>query len=190
MTIKKITIFITALMFFCGISSSLYAEFLSLSIGVPVQRTFTAEDDDGDVPEADSVSGMLIHASIPLFPGLGYENYENTFKDDSFDFKLKTEMYDIFYLFPIPVVNITAGLGIGKAELTCDLGSGASCSDYFESEFGNTSQWYLQAGIPIIPLFDIHLSYHSITTKIEGKSGTKDNDYSGTMIAAGAQFTF
>ena len=40
MAIKKITIFITALMFFSGISNTLFAEFLSLSVGVPVQHTF------------------------------------------------------------------------------------------------------------------------------------------------------
>jgi len=186
MAIKKITIIIAALMFLGGISNTLYAEFLSLSVGVPVQHTFDdAEFPDGDKIEADGVSGLLIHASIPLFPGLGYEKYETGFKDSS-DIKLVTEMYDIFYLFPIPVINFTAGLGMGKAKVDCD-----NCADYFESEFGNTSQYYLQLGVPILPLFDIHLSYHALTTKIKGKiAGMKDVDLSGKLIALGVQFTF
>ena len=186
MVIKKITIFIAALTFFCGISSSLYAEFLSLSVGMPIQHTFdAAENSGGDKIEADGVSGLMIHASIPLFPGLGYESYETGIKDDS-DAKLVTEMYDIFYLFPIPVINFTAGLGIGKAKLDCD-----NCADYFESELGNTTQYYLQLGVPIIPLFDIHFSYHAITTKIKGKSsGIDDVDFSGNLMALGVQFTF
>ncbi len=162
------------------------AEFLSLSVGMPVQHTFdSAENSNGDKLESDGVSGLMVHASIPLFPGLGYESYETGIKDDD-DAKLVTEMYDIFYLFPIPVINFTVGLGYGKAKLDCD-----SCADYFESDLGNATQYYLQLGVPIIPLFDIHLSYHAVTTKIKGKnSGTDDIDFSGNLMALGVQLTF
>jgi len=172
-------------MFLSGISSTLYAEFLSLSVGVPVQHTFDdAKNSNGTKIESDGVSGLLIHASIPLFPGLGYESYETGIKDD--DAKLVTEMYDIFYLFPIPVINFTAGVGMGKAKVDCD-----TCADYFKSEFGNTSQYYLQLGVPILPLFDIHLSYHAVTTKIKGKNSSSDDvDFSGNLMALGVQFTF
>ena len=95
-------------------------------------------------------------------------------------------MYDIFYLFPIPVINFTAGVGMGKAKVDCD-----TCADYFKSEFGNTSQYYLQLGVPILPLFDIHLSYHAVTTKIKGKNSSSDDvDFSGNLMALGVQFTF
>lgn len=186
MAIKKITIIIAALTFLVGISNTLQAEFLSLSVGVPVQHTFDkAEDSNGDKIESDGVSGLLIHASIPLFPGLGYESYETKIKDSTDNAKLVTEMYDIFYLFPIPIINFTAGLGMGKAKVDC-----TNCADFFESEFGNTSQYYLQLGVPILPLFDIHLSYHSVTTKIKSKNSADDIDFSGNLMALGIQFTF
>ena len=35
-------------------------------------------------------------------------------------------MYNIFYQFPIPVINITIGLGSGKTKLDC-----SACPEYY-----------------------------------------------------------
>ena len=98
-------------------------------------------------------------------------------------------MYNVFYQFPIPVLNITIGLGSGKTELDCN----ACAEDYTDPESGKktgykageASQWYTSFGIQLTQLIDIHISYRSVTSKkIEQvSSGTKVN-YSGNVTGA------
>ena len=74
-------------------------------------------------------------------------------------------MYNLYYQLPIPVVNLIIGLGTGK-KLDCP-----QCiwrcriSGKIIMKKGAATQWYTSIGIPLIPLFDIHLSYRSITSK-------------------------
>ncbi len=180
MALKKNALTIALVLFSFGFAINLHAETFFFSAGIPVARSFSESDE-----KTDSISGLLLHANIPLFPGVGYESYESTFKGDALDSKLKTEMYDIFYLLPIPIVNITIGAGIGTSKLECD-----TCSDLYKNEGMNTNQLYAQFGFPIFPLFDLHLSYHSISGKVEGKNSTSDVKIAGTMYAIGVAFVF
>ena len=76
-------------------------------------------------------------------------------------------MYNIFYQFPIRVINLTIGLGSGKTKLACS----AFAEDYTEPESGyktgykagEASQWCTSFGIQLSQLIDIHISYRSIT---------------------------
>ena len=103
-------------------------------------------------------------------------------------------MYNIFYQFPIPVINLTIGIGSGKTKLDCS----ACAEDYTDPESGDNtgyqagaaSQWYTSFGIQFTQLIDIHTSYQSIGMKIEQVySGTKVN-YSGTVTGVGLAFKF
>ncbi len=48
------------------------------------------------------------------------------------------------------------------------------CSDYYDK--GSATQWYTCIGMPLIPFFDIHLSYRSITSKnYKDKGRIKDD---------------
>jgi hypothetical protein len=104
-------------------------------------------------------------------------------------------MYNVFYQFPIPVINITIGLGSGKATLDCS----ACAEDYTDPDSGyktgykagEASQWYTSFGIQLSQLIDIHISYRSVTSKkIEQVySGTKVN-YSGNVTGIGLAFSF
>ena len=93
----------------------------------------------------------------------------------------------------VVIVNLILGVGTGNHEFVCsDIGDGSSCSDYFEK--GSITQWYTSIGMPIIPFFDIHLSYRSITSKnvevIKGSQKGSKSDLNSTVTGVGIAFNF
>ena len=171
---------------------------VSVSVGMPMGQTITGKQGGksfGNVP--DKTGGYFIGVSF-LSIGLGIDSYTTKFKtgtscngcwDPAYDAGLKTNMTNIFYQLPVPIVNLIIGLGTGTTEYVGTNTNGKDFSVYFDK--GSASQWYTSIGIPLIPLFDIHLSYRSITAKnIKDKGeGTKD-DNSGSVTGLGLAFNF
>ena len=153
---------------------------INFSVGIPFSHTITGKNSDGGEIEADSVSGMFIQVGVPIFPGVGMDSYKTKLKDTTIE--LATMIYNLYYLVPIPIINLTLGAGVGSTELQC-----SGCSADFDK--GSASQWYASFGMPIIPLFDLHLSYRSVSTKIKIKSGG-ENDLSGNVMGLGIGFNF
>ena len=151
---------------------------INFSAGIPFSHTFSGNWYDGSAVESDGVSGMFIQVGVPIFPGVGMDSYKT--KIDTVD--LATTIYNLYYLLPIPVINLTLGVGAGSTELQC-----AACSSAFEK--GSATQWYASFGMPIIPLFDLHLSYRSVSSKIKIKSGG-EHDLSGNIMGLGIGFNF
>ena len=174
--------------------SPLFAGPLTISLGIPQEHTFTEKNESGSKIEADGSSGYYLGIKFPIGGlGLGIDSYKTKFKGDST--KIVTMMYNLFYQFPIPVLNFTIGLGSGKTKLDC-----SECAeDYTDPESGyktgykagEASQWYTSFGIQLTQLIDIHISYRSITSKkIEQVySGTKVN-YSANVTGVGLAFNF
>ena len=164
---------------------------VSVSVGMPMSQAIT----DGNAP--DKTGGYFLGVSF-LSIGLGIDSYTTKFKtgDDckgcweaDLDAGLKTNMTNIFYQLPVPVVNLIIGLGTGTTEYDCKTEDGKGCSTKFDK--GSASQWYTSIGIPLIPLFDIHLSYRSITAKnIEDKGDGTKADNSGSVTGLGLAFNF
>ena len=170
---------------------------LSVSVGIPMSQTISgnigwSESYDrtyGNAP--DKTSGYLLGVSFLSF-GLGIDSYTTKFKTGgcngcwgtATDGGLKTNMTNLFYQLPVPIVNLIIGLGTGTQEYDCTI-----CSQFYDK--GSASQWYTSIGMPIIPFFDIHLSYRSITGKnIKFKlDGVKD-DNSGSVTGIGLAFNF
>ena len=149
---------------------------INFSVGVPLSHSFSKD------LESDGVSGTFIQIGIPILPGIGMDNIETKLKDS--DIKIATTMYNLYYLLPIPVINLTLGAGVGSTEIKCDF-----CSAAYDK--GGAVQGYASLGFPIIPLFDLHLSYRSITTKVKGKSSsTEESDLSGNVMGIGIMFNF
>ena len=48
---------------------------------------------------------------------------------------------------------------------------------------------YASVGFPIIPLFDLHLSYRSVSSKVKIKSGG-EHDFGGNVMGLGIGFNF
>ena len=155
---------------------------INFSVGVPLSHSFA----DTKVAESEGVSGYFIQIGVPMLPGLGMDSYETKLKCEGCDEvpKISTTMYNLYYLLPIPIVNLTIGVGTGKIQY------------YWGSVAGDdaaATQWYTSFGIPIIPLFDLHLSYRSISSKIESTSGDdkgKKDDVGGNVMGLGIGFNF
>ena len=159
---------------------------INFSVGVPLSHTFTGKYHAGDEVKSDGVSGYFIQVGVPLLPGLGMDSYETKLKCVGCDkeAKLSTTMYNLYYQLPIPIVNLTLGLGAGKTQ---NYYGGVGGDD------GPATQFYANFGMPIIPLFDIHLSYRSISSKIESTSGSDKGtkyDFGGSVIGLGIGFNF
>ena len=170
---------------------------LSVSVGIPMSQTITGtvggaasyDRTYGNAP--DKTSGYFLGVGFLSF-GLGIDSYTTKFKTGNctgcwsagVDAGLKTSMTNLFYLLPVPVVNLIIGLGTGTQEYDCTI-----CSQYYDK--GSASQWYTSIGMPIIPFFDIHLSYRSITSKnIKYKSDGVKDDNSGSVTGIGLAFNF
>jgi len=170
----------------------------SVSVGIPMSQTITGTYSGASYGNApDKTSGYFLGVQLPFALGFGIDSYTTKFKtgdckgcwDAANDIGLKTNMTNIFYQLPVPVVNLIIGLGMGTTEYDCKTEDGKGCSAYYDK--GSATQWYTSIGIPLIPLFDIHLSYRSITAKnIKDKEdGTKD-DNSGSVTGLGLAFNF
>ena len=156
---------------------------INFSVGVPLSHTITGKDSDGTEIKSDGVSGTFIQVGVPMLPGIGMDSYKTKLKDSTAD--LATMIYNLYYLLPIPIINLTVGVGTGSTELQC-----SSCAALFDK--GSASQWYASFGMPIIPLFDLHLSYRSVSSKIKIKSiaGGGEHDLSGNVMGLGIGFNF
>ena len=153
---------------------------ISLSVGMPMDHTIT--DDTIHLAGYDTPSGYFLGVQLPFAVGLGMDSYKTKLKET--ETKLGTDMYNIFYQLPIPVINLIIGLGTGNQALECD-----GCADAFDK--GSATQWYTSIGFPILPLFDIHLSYRSITSKnINIKESDTKLDFSGSVTGVGFAFNF
>mgnify|MGYP000445145850 FL=1 len=155
---------------------------LSFSVGMPLSHTITAGKwSDGDELKSDGVSGIFIQVGVPVLPGIGMDSYKTKIKSDAL-LELETVIYNLYYLLPIPIINLTIGVGTGSTTFKC-----SGCDAYFDK--GSASQWYASLGMPIIPLFDLHLSYRSVSSKIKIKSGP-EHDLSGNVMGLGIGFNF
>ena len=168
---------------------------VSVSVGMPMGQTITGENAGGNVNAVDKTGGYFIGVSF-LSIGLGMDSYTTKFKtgvckgcwEAKVDAGLKTNMTNIFYQLPVPVVNLIIGLGTGTTEYV-GTSEGKDFSAYFDK--GSATQWYTSIGFPIIPLFDIHLSYRSITAKnIKHKWNGEKDDNSGSVTGVGFAFNF
>ena len=148
---------------------------LSVSVGVPL--SFQCETKC----ELDSLSGYFLGVQLPFALGLGVDSHKHKYKGDTVS--VVTSMYNVYYQLPIPVINLIFGLGVGSTSV-----EGDGSEDWGK---GSASQWYTSIGLPILPLFDFHISYRSITTKdLELPDGRKTDSSKSTVMGAGFAFNF
>ena len=155
---------------------------INFSVGVPLSHTITGKYSDGTEIKSEGVSGTFIQVGVPMLPGIGMDSYKTKLESDA-PFELETMIYNLYYLLPIPIINLTLGVGTGSTTFKC-----SGCDAYFDK--GSASQWYASFGMPIIPLFDLHLSYRSVSSKIKTKSGSIEHDLGGNVMGLGIGFNF
>ena len=186
--IRKIIISWIAATSLILISTQAFA-LINFSVGVPLSHTMTGKDTAGNDIESDGVSGTFVQIGVPILPGIGMDNYKTKIKcaGCSSEIHVETTMYNLYYLLPIPIINLTFGVGAGKTKFLCD---GSDCT---WQDGGNATQFYTSLGFPIIPLFDLHLSYRSVSSKIETTTGSdkgKEDDVGGNVMGLGIGFNF
>ena len=164
------------------LSSTQAFALINFSVGVPLSHTITGKYSDGTEIKSEGVSGTFIQVGVPMLPGIGMDSYKTKLESDA-PFELETMIYNLYYLLPIPIINLTLGVGTGSTTFKC-----SGCDAYFDK--GSASQWYASFGMPIIPLFDLHLSYRSVSSKIKTKSGSIEHDLSGNIMGLGIGFNF
>ena len=183
----------------------------SLSVGMPVGSTITGEKPAGWATnyKSEGVSGYFLGVQLPFAVGLGLDSYKTNLKVDpgESELKLATSMYNLYYQLPVPVINLIIGIGTGKHTMECatckegymhpfsydSTGDGTKDKTIFSNygyKSGSVSQWYASIGMPIMPLFDIHLSYRSITSKNIEYGGATKLDFSSTITGIGLAFNF
>jgi hypothetical protein len=155
---------------------------VNFSVGVPLSHTITGKYSDGTEIKSEGVSGTFIQVGVPMLPGIGMDSYKTKIESDD-PFELETMIYNLYYLLPIPIINLTLGVGTGSTTFKC-----SGCDAYYDK--GSASQWYASFGMPIIPLFDLHLSYRSVSSKIKTKSGSIEHDLGGNVMGLGIGFNF
>ncbi|MCH2284513.1 MAG: hypothetical protein MK434_05480, partial [SAR324 cluster bacterium] len=116
---------------------------LNFSVGVPLSHTMTGKDVSGNDLESDGVSGTFVQIGIPILPGIGMDSYKTKLKDNV-DTYVETSIYNLYSLLPIPIINLTIGVGVGSTELKC-----STCAADFDK--GPATQAYASLGFPIIP---------------------------------------
>ena len=89
---------------------------INFSVGVPLSHTFTGKYNGGDEVKSDGVSGYFIQVGVPILPGIGMDSYKTKLKDNV-DTDVETSIYNLYYLLPIPIFNLTIGVGVGSTEL-------------------------------------------------------------------------
>ena len=170
-------------------TSPVFADPLTISLGIPQEHTFSEKNESGNKIETDGPSGYFLGIKFLIGFGLGMDSHKIK-GDTSGSMELHTNMYNLFYQLPIPVINLILGLGTGNQEYKCDdNGNGLSCSDIYDK--GSATQLYTSLGFPIMPLFDLHISYRMITSKnMKVKASEEKIDYSGSITGIGIAFNF
>ncbi len=161
------------------------ADTFSVSLDVPVSYTYK----DSTLHDAKA-SGAIVGLSLPFLVGFGFEAY--TVKAQAgaapaTDFENKVQMLDVFLNLPVPVVNIRLGAGVGTASLSVP----SQPTQQFDK--GTLTQGYLDVGIPIAVVFDVHLGYHAISGKVKDKTlpgPNPDVDVGAKMWTLGVKVGF
>ena len=179
---KKIILTVFAASSLLLYSTQAFALF-SVSVGTPLAYSFA------NGGSSSNTEGYFLGVQLPFALGLGMDSHKSK-GDPPQETVLETNMYNLFYQLPIPVINLILGVGTGSQELICDdVGNGTSCSDSFDK--GSATQFYTSLGFPIMPLFDLHISYRMITSKnMKNKASEEKLDYSDSVTGIGFAFNF
>ena len=73
--------------------------------------------------------------------------------------KREETMFDLLFNLPIPVINISLGLGTGTTKInstSSELGT--------DWKTGSPTQFLASVGYNILPLIDLHLSYRMVSS--------------------------
>jgi len=173
---KTLTVGIAALALLLTAGLAPRAQAVYFSVDVPVAAHFEVEDFSADL---DSLSGYKLGlGNLIGWFGVGYESYKGDFKPSQF-----SEAVELDYTFtnllldlPIPLMNLTLGYGVG--EIVAEDGKPS----------WDATQQFINLGIPIGAVFDVHLGYHVISGDSNNKPDTGDAKATTTTVGVRVGF--
>jgi len=137
---------------------------------VPMSYTFS----DCTVDCTKKPSGLKAGVLFGGF-GVGLEDYKMSDATSS----VKFSMLDVSYLLPIPIINLTGGVGFGNVNLETTSGAGLS---------GTAGQYWVSLGMTILAVVDLHVGYHKVTAAVH--NGPFTANLGGKMMSVGAMINF
>jgi hypothetical protein len=167
------------------------ASAISVQLDVPVAADLTLKQ-AGSTPTnvGPDVSGAIVGINFGLI-GLQYENYtdskSNLGGSGGGTLNFEVNMVDLAINLPIPYVNLAIGGGVGTGKFGGAAISGVTAST------ANLTQYFVQAGIPVGKMFDVHVSYRvfSGTSDFEFLPGVKTTEtIDGSTTTVGVRFGF
>ncbi len=166
---------------FCLIASSVTAD-IRMGVEFPLSYSFKAADDGSSLDADGMPSGLILLAQLPFFSGgAGLESYEIKL-DQTGNHSISLLMADVFYVLPVPVVNISLGAGYGTVEV-----KGDNASSYQKT---NCSQYFLRIAVPVGPLFELIGSYHNVFARVAKKNSDNLLEAGGTLTTVGVAIGF
>ena len=122
--IQQISAVLVAGLLLLGNLNSAKADTISVSVGIPLSHQFSGKYTSSGTESsitAGSTSGVFLGLTLPFLIGFGVESYETKIKSissaDLSSTTVSTTMADILFNLPIPIVNITLGLGAGQTKI-------------------------------------------------------------------------
>jgi len=147
--------------------NSAKADRISASVGIPLSHQFSGKYTDGSTTDASitagSTSGVFLGVTLPFLMGFGVESYETKIKQTGSTNRssstVSTTMFDLLFNLPIPIINVTLGLGTGITKIN-------STSNELGTDWktGSPTQFLASVGYNILPLIDLHLSYRMVSS--------------------------
>ena len=174
---KKIqTLIVASAMLFGFGGTAVAGDFISVGASLPLMVT-------SDGTSADSTAGLIAYVKLPFLGGFGLEAYDFTFEGaNGSKSSYGVSMADVFYQFPIPIVNVTLGAGIGNITPKDDAAT------YYDA--GMATQFFGRVGITL-GLFDVHVSNHTVSSTVKGNSSAvSDSDINFNTTALGVSIGF
>ncbi|MBU2646825.1 hypothetical protein KKI24_19100 [bacterium] len=172
--------FVTTLIL-CLIATSALAD-IRVGVEVPLSYSFKSADDGSSLAADGLPVGFILLAQLPFFPvGAGMESYEIKL-DQTGNHKISMLMADLFYVLPVPVVNIAVGAGYGTVEVKGDNAA------YYEQT--NCSQYFLRFGLPVGPLFELIGSVHNVFARVKTRNSNNLLEAGGILTTFGIAVGF
>ncbi len=178
-----------------GFSTTVQAELTSIGLSLPVLQIFSSKWSNGERVKSKSITGGTIYLGFSNRFGLGIEHYASDIKSYDAtivdDIKLTSSFADIFWLTPIPVVNVTLGAGFGTSSYDCEFSDGTTCGDYYQAgSFGSSWNVSGRVGYAINQSWEVNASINNVCAYVSGRDIHDSERFTFNIVAVGVQYLF
>ena len=155
------------------------AQAIGVYADVPLSYTFTFDCSQDCTKKPEGMKVGMLFGNM----GVGMEAYSIKESDAVSSTKVSFSILDFSYLLPIPIINITGGIGLGRVDMETEFGvlqfSGS----------GGVSQVWVSLGATVLAVVDLHVGYHRVKARAQF-DGNNSVTLNGNMMSIGAMINF